>query len=147
MATPLIKAREGKVLHKRNVLANQSEETIREFLTWDGKSLVDIDLKYAGKLLDIGVGKKALEDGTTITNLVVEFSDRNVAFPMSRGFSEVVDNDPDTLLDGEFYVRNKMAEGDTEGEYPYSGPKYISFGKPAGITFDSVTSLVKAEVE
>lgn len=144
----LIKNREGKAIKKRNVLANQSEEIIKEFLSFDGKTLVDVDLKLDGKLLDIAVGKKELEDGTTITNLVMEFKDRTVGFPMSRGFAEDVDTDSEVLLDGEFYVRNKFdADKDVEGEYPYSGPKYISFGKPSGITYDTVESLVAAKVE
>jgi hypothetical protein len=143
----LIKAKPGaEARGKRNVLANQTDETIKEFLSFDGKSLVDIDLKYDGKLIDIAVGKKALEDGTEITNLVLEFKDKRVAFPMSRGFSEELDENPDGLLDGEFYVRNKFGEGDVEGEYPYTGAKYISFGKPSGITFDTLESAVKTEV-
>lgn len=132
---------------KKVLLANQSETTIKEFLGFDGKSLVEVDVMLNGKLTDITVGRKTLEDGSEIVNLLLHYPLRKVAIPMSRTFTEVIDADPLALLEGEFYVRNKFNEDtDTEGEYPYSGPQYISFGKPSGITFDSEVSVNELQV-
>lgn len=137
----LLKGKLSENKGKRTVLVNQSAEIQKAFKGWDGKTLIEVDA--ANKLVDITVGKKQLENGETITNLVVHFETRKVAFPLSRGFAEMVETDPTALLDGEFYLRKKMLENDEEG-VP-TGDEYISFGKPSGINFDSEKSLVTAE--
>lgn len=140
----LLKGKVSAEKGKRTVLVNQSAEIQKPFRAWDGKTLVEVDA--ANELMDITIGKKTLEDSTVITNLVIHLKTRKVAFPLSRGFADDVENDPTALLDGEFYLRKKMNEGDEDG-MP-TGDEYISFGKPSGINFDSEESLVNAkEVE
>lgn len=137
----LLKGKVPETAGKRTVLVNQSVEIQKPFRSWDGKTLIEIDA--ANELVDITIGKKTLEDSTEITNLVLHFKTRKVAFPLSRGFAEAVAEDPTNLLEGEFYLRKKMIEGDEDG-MP-SGDEYISFGKPSGINFDTEVSLVKAK--
>lgn len=139
----LIKAKEGSELRTaRTVSVNSIPDFSKTYAKYDGKTLVEVDVMESGKLLDITVGQKEWEGGT-ITNLVLKFKDRNVAFPLSRGFAEDVEANPEALLDGEFYLRKKMKDGDVEGEP--TGDPYMSFGKPSGLTFDTEKSLV-AEV-
>jgi len=145
----LIKNTEGKTVRtKRTVLVN-AELVQKDFINLlPGKSLVEIDIMLDGKLLDIETAEKDQPDGSVIHNLVLELKDRFVAIPISKNFAEVLATDGDALLDGEFYAANKMdKEKDVEGEYPYTGPLYISFGKPSDVTFDRRKSAVKTEVE
>lgn len=126
----------------KTVSVNFSEALVKEFSKWAGKSLIDIDATQ--QLKSISVGRKTWEGGE-IVNLVIGLANRRIAFPLSKGFSENVDNDnfEESLLDGEFYAANKFDEDkDEDGKYPYSGPMYISFGKPAGLTFDTEDDLV-----
>lgn len=139
----LIKNAQQKDRATKTVSVNYNEDLINRFKKWDGKSLIDVDAKET--LTSIEIGRKEWEGGE-IVNLVIGMKNEKIAFPLSRGFADTVDEDPSALLEGEFYVRHKMGEGDTEGEYPYTGPLYISFGKTAGLTFDKVTSLIDAEV-
>lgn len=127
---------------KQVVLANNNIDQYKKF---DGKTLLQVDA--TSKLVGIHLGSNNV-NGTDIQNLVLEYDNQMVAFPLSRGLSE----DPTILLkmeelvDCQFQVRRKFDKAnDTEGVYPYSGPEYISFGKPTGITFDSLENLVPAE--
>lgn len=121
------------------ILVNQSEQTRKEFIKYADKSLVEVDVMENGKLEDITLGKRGWEGGDDIMNLVLVFKNKKVAFPLSRKFSEEVTNDPTALLDGQFYLRKRMREGEPTGE------EYLSFGKPSGIAFDSELSLVTAQ--
>lgn len=132
---------------KRTVLVNYNEKIRKSFERFQGMTLIEVDSKEP--LVDIFIGSTDMEiDGkdTTINNLILEYKDREIAFPLSRGYDAEVEEDPTVLLNGEFYLTNKFDEAkDTEGEYPYSGPAYISFGKIAGLTVDRKKSLVTAE--
>lgn len=142
----LIKNTAGKDKPVRTVAVNYNQSMIERFKKWDGKSLVEIDATNNLTSLEIGRSTwESPEGDVEIINLVLGMKGEKIAFPVSRGFTEDIDNDPTALLDGEFYVRNKFDETkDTEGNYPYSGPLYISFGKPAGLTME-LKSLVGVE--
>lgn len=112
---------------------------------FNGKTLIEVDATQA--LTDIKVAMSTND----IPALVLEFADKKVAFPFSYGFDSADMSDPDIANYGTFYVRNKRlkdAAGNVlEGqELTPTGPKYISFGKPSGITFKSEESIVASEV-
>jgi len=128
------------------VLANSVNGIIPEVVGFDQKTLMDIDVMLDGKLVDIKRVITETKDGTEIYNLGLVFEDRKILVPISRGFADEVAEDKTALLDGRFYVANKMhPTNDKEGEYPYTGPKYISFGKIGTITITDEDSLVEAE--
>jgi len=128
---------------EKTVSVNYNSDLVERFKKWDGKSLVGVDAKE--ELTSITIGRKTVDSGE-IVNLIIGMKGLKIAFPLSRGFADSVDEDPIALLNGEFYARNKFdADKDEEGVYPYSGPLYISFGKAAGLSFDSEKSLINAE--
>lgn len=127
-------------------LGNDRNGIISMLAGFDQKTLVDIDLELDGKLTDISIIKTKTPDDTEILNLGLIFPDRKVLVPLSRGFGDEVENDPMVLLNGRFYIANRFdKDKDTEGEYPYSGPKYISFGKTGTINIVEEKSLINAE--
>jgi len=118
------------------ILANNNLDRWKHF---DGKTLLDIDASE--NLVDVKLGTSAND----IENLILEYADKKVAFPLSRGLSVDTDilNEEEVLISCQFNIRRKMVDGDEEG-VP-SGVEYISFGKPSGITFKEEHSLVPAD--
>lgn len=144
----LLKKDPAKTVKTKTVSVNSNASLVDKYSKlWAGKSLEEVDATTT--LKKISTGKKTLENGDTIHNLIIQFpkGDR-IAFPLSRGFSESIEDDPTAILDGEFYAANKFNEDtDTEGEYPYTGPLYMSFGKPSGLSFDEEETLAEVGTE
>ncbi len=128
------------------ILANDSKGVIPFVANFDQKTLVDIDMEFDGKLKNIEIINTETPEGKKIPNVGLMFADKTVLVPLSRGFNTDVENDPTVLLDGRFYIGHKFDEDkDTEGEYPYSGPLYCSFGKIGTIKIVDRKSLVGVE--
>jgi len=128
---------------KKTFLVNSTKELIKRFTKFDGKTLLDIDASEP--LIDIKLATKEWE-GNTIMNLVLEYKDMSIAFPLSKSFGVLVEEDETSLLDGEFYLRNLMTTDPETGMETPTGDDYFCFGKPSGLSFDEVHSLAAAEV-
>ena len=142
----IIKNLAGKKRDSKIVSVNFSTTQLDKYSKWAGKSLMEVDEEEEFEKISLG---KTNWEGKVINNLVVEFTDgTGIAVPLSYAFAEVVDDDEDQLIYGDFFVANKFnEEQDTKGEYPYTGPTYMSFGKPAGLTFDEMITKAEKEVE
>ena len=122
---------------------NSNTNITEKFRGWDRKSLIELDGSTDFTSIEIGESEW---DSTTIYNLIIGMKDGDYAFPLSKEFTKELEaNGNDVLLDGQFFLTNKMGPKDKEGEYPYTGPLYMSFGKPAGLTFTKRNSLVEPE--
>jgi hypothetical protein len=107
---------------------------------FENKSL--IDLYEAKKLQGLKLGTRDW-DGNKISNLLITIGKETVAVPLSRGYGE--DFNAEDLINGQFYIRNKRKDTDADDAEP-TGPEYLSFGKPAGFSFDDVEDLMEEEV-
>lgn len=131
---------------KPYVLANDNLDLFRNL---DGKSLVELDAIMEIKSIEV------VNSTNEIPALVLEFKDKKVAFPFSRGlsndFGEVKEymKEEDSAY-GIFRVRRKRAK-DAQGqikpgedELP-TGPEFIAFGKPSGLTYKDVEVIYSEE--
>lgn len=118
------------------VIVNQNVEKYKHF---DGMTLCDLKDLVDFTLSDYDNG------GNTITSLVVETSKEKLVFNLSRGISDITEDElytDETITSNVFRLRNKKAA--TDGEGVYSGAAYISYGKPGGITLNERASYLAA---
>ena len=119
-------------------LANSDIERFRK---WDKKTLADID-DMEPTLMDIRTGKSRNPNNQEeIYSLVLEFPNEKVAIPLSRKFNHEDLSDPDVALFSMVRISNKALPGEAPANA--SGPLYISFGRPSGITFEEEVSVVE----
>ncbi len=134
--------------NKKPVSLSTSKTGIDEqYRVVDGKSLFEVYTnKTIGELVDIRLGISTVNgtDGNPIRSLVLETKDKFVSFSLSKGFDDAL-LDPEQIGDCVFRVTKRMVEGDEQGKP--SGPEMITFGKPTGITFASMDSLVGVTTE
>src|SRR5690606_37975109 len=97
-----------KTEKKPVILANNNVDAWKKF---DGKTLLEVDTKEP--ITDVKLGRNTWED-KDIYSLILEYKDRKVAFPLSKGLSVDTDilRDPEQLINCVFNVRRKMVEGD-----------------------------------
>ena len=97
----------------------------------------------------MGTGKSVIpSNGNIARSLTLEFEDKIVVFPFSKGLTaeaNVAVPTPEELHDCVFRINNKTVETD-EGVKTYTGEKYISFGKVSGLDIE-IDVFAAAEVE
>ena len=124
---------------KTTVFAN------REFATWSkfkDKTLAQVDA--IEPLVDAKRAVVRLADDTEFTCLMLEYKEKKVLFPLSRSFNEDLFNEPEKLIDCQFYTSRKMINETDEPGKP-TGDPYISFGMVSEPNVIEEHSLIEAE--
>lgn len=118
---------------QKTVSVNFSDELIKRFSKWHGKSLIDLDACETFKSIETGSFDWK---GSTIPHLIIELDKGDkIAFPMSEKLAELVEEYEDALLDGQFILTLKTNREKKEVSMPreFTEEKYISFGMPGDL--------------
>lgn len=120
----------GNELRPKTVSVNFSDELIKRFSKWHGKSLIDLDANETFKSIETGSFDWK---GSTIPHLIIEWDKGDkIAFPISEKLAELVEEDEEALLNGQFILTLKTNRDKKEVSMPreFTEGKYINFGTP-----------------
>lgn len=125
-----------KATTKSVVIVNQNVDKYKHF---DGMTLSDLEDLEDFTLTDYD------NNGSVITSLVVVTSKEELVFNLSKGLADITEDElytDETITTNVFRMRNKKLATDADGVY--SGPAYMSFGKPGGIVLNKRASYFEA---